>query len=224
MAHGGRSSYASAFARTQSLVRAKHGIRAFMRPYSLPDAFVFLDVETTGLDPSSDHILEVGAIFTTPDLEVLSRFHAVLQPPVGWTWLPVVREMHTRSGLLDCCQAQTADLDAADIDRLLCQSFDSLRPLAREPNTAPRVQLAGHGAAFDLRFLHKHCPAFAQRLHYRVLDVSGLLTAQALWGGWPLPPQASTHRAMADCEMALENARRFRALLADGREAHAAHG
>jgi oligoribonuclease (3'-5' exoribonuclease) len=72
--------------------------------------FVFLDIETSGLDPDSDVILEWGMIITDRDLNMIKGFNEVVnwqlitheddgsfQPPFGVN--KIVTDMHTKNNL-----------------------------------------------------------------------------------------------------------------------------
>ena len=45
----------------------------------MADTYIFLDIETTGLNPESDEIIEIGAIAVRQG-EVIDRFHTLLSP------------------------------------------------------------------------------------------------------------------------------------------------
>ena len=50
--------------------------------------YVALDLETTGLDPARDRVIEVGAVAFTPDGQQLHLSRELLtQPHVAWLWL-----------------------------------------------------------------------------------------------------------------------------------------
>jgi len=52
-----------------------------MLPTNKPQDLLFVDTETTGLDPTKHELLEVAAIRTSPDgLKIISRFEAKLMP------------------------------------------------------------------------------------------------------------------------------------------------
>jgi oligoribonuclease len=66
---------------------------------------VWGDIESTGLNPKKDHLLEVALVVTDDDLREIASASTIMQP-VGIKidsveMDPVVREMHTKNGLLD---------------------------------------------------------------------------------------------------------------------------
>ncbi|OWY59414.1 oligoribonuclease, partial [cyanobacterium TDX16] len=75
-----------------------------------------MDLEMTGLDATSDVIVEIATLVTDDDLQVVAEGpDLVVQAPepalAGMD--DVVVEMHTRSGLLDAIHASTVTLAEA---------------------------------------------------------------------------------------------------------------
>jgi oligoribonuclease len=67
------------------------------------DRMVWIDCEMTGLDLGRDALVEVAALVTDSELNVLGEgVDVVIKPPQDTLdqMLPVVRDMHTSSGLL----------------------------------------------------------------------------------------------------------------------------
>jgi oligoribonuclease len=83
------------------------------------DLLVWIDCEMTGLDLGKDALIEVAALVTDPDLNVLGEgvdvvIHADDAALDGM--LEVVRLMHSRSGLTDAVRASTTSVaDAEDM-------------------------------------------------------------------------------------------------------------
>lgn len=165
---------------------------------------LFLDLETTGTDPKSDRILEIGCIL-----------HDIASGEEIWrgSWLsggvesrflpmdPVVHAMHTASGLFDACDE--AEPDWAELDIL-----KSLHDRGHGPGT---LRLAGFSPHFDRAFLREHMPLLQNYLHYRNIDVSTLRTLTEAWVEKPAS-KVGKHRALADCEEAIEELGRYRKL------------
>ena len=71
---------------------------------SATDRLVWIDCEMTGLDVSVDALIEVAALVTDVDLNVLGEgVNVVIKPPEAALEQmgDFVRDMHVRSGLLD---------------------------------------------------------------------------------------------------------------------------
>ena len=85
----------------------------------------------------------------------------------------VVRQMHTRSGLLDAIASSDVTLkEAAD------ETLEFVRKHAPE---ARKVPLCGNSIGTDRRFLAAYMPELEEYLHYRSIDVSTIKElAQAL--------------------------------------------
>ncbi len=180
-----------------------------------PPHVLVYDLETTGLDPTVDIILEVGAcLVDTATLDLIDEFTVVAALPAGGpAWWdehvpPMARDMHEANGLYAAARASTAEIP--DIEQHL---IDWLRT-----TTGTRREVAGAGsgvAAFDTRFLAVHMPRFARCLTYWSHDVGHIRRLCDLAGRPDLayPTKAKPHRALDDARLHLEELRHYRALL-----------
>jgi len=172
--------------------------------------FLWLDLETTGLNPSKCRILEWSVVLANDgidgDMAPVVAKHGVINQR-GEEWLaemdPFVTAMHTRNGLIAECQAGHGfELSAAE---------DMLIEIAGAVSTEPRsVVLAGSTVAFDQGFLRAHMPRLAKLLSHRCFDVSTLKMADRAWADQPFK-KAEAHRAMPDVLESLEHAKEIRA-------------
>jgi oligoribonuclease len=106
---------------------------------------------------------------------------------------PVVREMHTRSGLLVAIEASTLTLEEAGR-----QTLDFLKSQVPAKGTVP---LCGNSIGTDRRFLAAHLPEIENWLHYRSVDVSTVKELCRRWYPGVLakaPDKKTAHRAMDD--------------------------
>src|SRR5690349_7060804 len=81
------------------------------------------------------------------------------------------------------------------------------------PLTGSTIHLAGSGvAAFDRPMINRFFPRDAKRLHYAPIDVGVLRRTWKMWTGADITGdnEAKAHRAMADVEGHLREARAFR--------------
>jgi oligoribonuclease len=146
-----------------------------MKRVRSPNNLVWIDLEMTGLDASRDVILQAAVIITDPILNVLEEFCCdIWQPPEALAPMsPFVRDMHTKSGLLDRVAKSRTELAFAERQLLerICGWCDY-------PAT-----LCGNSVGQDRRFIDAYMPGVAAYLHYRIVDVSSLKVLMRLWYG-----------------------------------------
>ena len=168
----------------------------------------WLDLEMTGLDPSRHVIVEIATLVTDDELEIVAEGPdlVVHQPQEALAAMDeVVREMHTKSGLLPAITASTTTLEEAGAATL---AF--LQEHIAEPGSVP---LCGNSIGTDRRFLATHVPAVEDFLHYRSIDVS---TVKELCRRWypevlpAAPAKTATHRALEDIRESVAELRYYR--------------
>ncbi len=169
---------------------------------------VWLDCEMSGLDLSRDVLLEVAALVTDSDLNVLGEgvdvvIHA--EESVLGSMVEIVQEMHEKSGLTDASRASTVSV--ADAEELVMSYVTTYVP---DPRTAP---LCGNSIATDRGFLAQHMPRLDNHLHYRMIDVSSIKELCRRW--YPRtyfgqPAKGLAHRALADIKESLREVEYYR--------------
>jgi oligoribonuclease len=167
-----------------------------------------MDLEMTGLDPARHVIVEIAALVTDDDLEIVAEGPDIVvrQPPAALTAMEeVVRAMHTSSGLLAAIEASDVDLPTAGR-----QVLEFIRTHVPEPGTVP---LCGNSIGTDRRFLAAYLPEIDDHLHYRSVDVS---TVKELCRRWypavyeAAPVKAGSHRALDDIRESVAELRYYR--------------
>ena len=169
---------------------------------------VWMDLEMTGLDPARNTIVEIATLVTDDDLDIVAEGpDLVVHQPAEVLDLmePIVREMHTRSGLLKAIESSTLTLDDAG-----AQTLAFIKEHVPEPRTVP---LAGNSIGTDRRFLAAHLPEIEDWLHYRCIDVSTIKELAKRW--YPdsvasAPDKRGGHRALDDIRESLDELRHYR--------------
>jgi oligoribonuclease len=161
----------------------------------------------TGLDFVQDALVEVAALVTDFDLNVLGEgVDLVIKPPAEALeqMVPFVRDMHTSSGLIDELADGTtlADAEAQVLAYLREHCADGSRP-----------PLAGNSVGTDRGFLARDMPALETFLHYRNVDVSSIKELSRHWfprAYFNSPQKTGGHRALADIRESIEELRFYR--------------
>lgn len=197
-----------------------------------PASFLIVDLETTGLSPWSDRILEVGYLVVTSDLQILaggSRVFACDAHALE-AMSDFVRDMHTKNGLLaEVAQAvgraddvvetiETDDDSLMDVTALAAYLGEVVDRFAWDgiDGKVCAPILAGSSVHFDFSFLEVDAGTFTERLHYRRLDVSSaMMLAKPMGVEFA---RAGAHRAMPDAVESLANLQICRDLIAAGVE------
>lgn len=127
---------------------------------------LWVDLEMTGLDPEKDRILEVAAIATGWVLEPMAEMTAVVKVPESLMRKRMVGEFWEKNAeSRDALMEQNAEGgDVLEVQKQLLQFVE--RYFGKE------VILAGNSIHQDRKFIDREWPELAQRLHYRMLDVS----------------------------------------------------
>jgi oligoribonuclease len=166
--------------------------------------FFWVDIETTGLNPSSDHVLEIAVIITDSQLNKLAEAEYVLQrPPQPLSdFHEVVQKMHTDNGLWE---ATAQGLDHYVVEQSIVKLIDT--------HCDGKPMPAGNSVHFDMGFLKNDFPVVARKLQYRLFDVRVLQTAMSEWADRDCPVADDTnHRAKSDIEVSLDRAKWFKRL------------
>ena len=171
------------------------------------DRMVWIDCEMTGLSLSDDALIEVAALVTDSELNILGEgVDIVIRPPDAAleTMPEVVRTMHTTSGLLDELAGGTTPADAEE------QVLAYVREHVKEPRKAP---LCGNSVGTDRGFLARDMRTLEEYLHYRIVDVSSIKELARRWyprAYFNAPAKSGGHRALADIRESIAELRYYR--------------
>ncbi|GAA4125736.1 oligoribonuclease [Knoellia locipacati] len=175
---------------------------------ALTDRIVWIDCEMTGLSLENDALVEVAALVTDYELNVLGDGVDVVIRPTDEALAQMgdfVREMHTTSGLIDELAGGVTMEEAQQ------RVLDYVREWVPEPRKAP---LGGNTVGTDRGFLARDMPELEQHLHYRVIDVSSIKELSRRWyprAYFAAPEKSGGHRALADIRESIAELRYYRA-------------
>ncbi|MDN8626451.1 oligoribonuclease [Corynebacterium mucifaciens] len=157
---------------------------------------VWVDLEMTGLDPARHVIVEVAALVTDAELNIIDEgvdlvVHATDAQLAEMD--DVVTSMHSGNGLLDEIKASPVSLAEAE-DAVLALVEKHCDPAHPAP-------LAGNSIATDRTFIRAQMPRLDAALHYRMIDVSTVKELSRRWfpkAYYNQPQKGMAHRALAD--------------------------
>jgi oligoribonuclease len=170
------------------------------------DNLIWLDMEMSGLLPDTDRILELAAVVTDAQLNVIAespvlvvhQSDAVLDGMDAWN-----KGTHGRSGLIDKVKASTLDEEAAT---------DAMLAFLKEHVPAGKSPMCGNSICQDRRFMARYMPRLEVFFHYRNLDVSVFKELSRRWrpdiyAGFK---KASRHEALADIYESIDELKYYR--------------
>jgi oligoribonuclease len=170
------------------------------------DNLIWLDMEMSGLIPEKDRILELAAVVTDANLNVLAespvivlhQSDEVLEGMDAWN-----KSTHGRSGLIEKVKASAINEDEATA--LMISFLKEHVPPGKSP-------MCGNSICQDRRFMARYMPELEQYFHYRNLDVSTFKELARRWS-----PQiyagfkkASKHEALADIYESIDELKYYR--------------
>jgi oligoribonuclease len=170
---------------------------------------VWIDMEMSGLNPDSDRVLELAAVVTDAQLEVIAegpvivvhQADAVLAGMDSWN-----TATHGRSGLTGKVQASSVDEAAAA--RQMLDFLAALVPAGKSP-------MCGNSICQDRRFMARWLPQLEAFFHYRNVDVSTLKELARRWAPEVVRSfeKKSRHEALADIYESIDELRHYRSHL-----------
>jgi oligoribonuclease len=159
------------------------------------DRLVWIDCEMTGLDIERDALIEIACVVTDSELNLLDGgIDLIIKPPAEAIdqMGDVVRDMHTKSGLLDELPKGMPLTDA-------CTAV--LTYVKHHVPEARKAPLCGNSIATDRWFVARDMPDLDNWLHYRMVDVSSVKELARRWyprAYFASPEKHGGHRALAD--------------------------
>lgn len=175
------------------------------------NSWIWIDLEMTGLNPPEDKIIEMAAIVTDFDLNIIaeSPTFAIHQPDEvlasmdNWC-----TQTHTESGLVE--RVKNSKFSATDGEKLMLNFLQDFADEGKSP-------MCGNSVHQDRRFLQFEMPELEKFFHYRNLDVTSIAIVLRAWKPEILKPfvKKSTHKAMDDIKESIEELRFYRQFFCD---------
>ncbi|WP_293830971.1 oligoribonuclease [uncultured Corynebacterium sp.] len=157
---------------------------------------VWVDLEMTGLDPSRHVIVEVAALVTDAELNIIDEGVDLVVHATDAELAEMddfVTQMHSDNGLLE-------DIKASQVS--LAEAEDAVLGLVEKHcDPAHPAPLAGNSIATDRTFIRAQMPRLDAALHYRMIDVSTVKELARRWfpkAYFNQPAKGMAHRALAD--------------------------
>jgi oligoribonuclease len=173
---------------------------------------VWIDMEMTGLDPDINKIIEIAAIVTDAELNILAegpvfaihQSDEVLDGMDAWN-----KGTHGRSGLIDRVRISTVTEEEA-----AAKMIEFLRQYV----PAGKSPMCGNSICQDRRFMARHMPTLESFFHYRNLDVSTLKELCRRWKPELIAgfKKHQLHTALADIRESVEELRYYRVHFING--------
>lgn len=166
-------------------------------------SYAFIDVETSGLRPDENAVLQLGCLVTNDKFEVTEEFETLVNPPEGLIITP--EAMNINKIDLEECKKAPSEKDALIL----------LNKFLNKHNTPV---LVGYNVNFDMSFLksvayrsklHLHSDGFIIDLHLTVRNVEGIMkySLKSVCEHFGIRTDGH-HNALRDCYLAMEVAKR----------------
>ena len=167
---------------------------------------VWVDMEMTGLDPDRDRVIEIAAIVTEPNLNVLAEgpVFVIHQPDEVLDGMDAWNKgTHGRSGLIDRVKASTVTEEQASAE--MVAFLKQFVPAGKSP-------MCGNSICQDRRFMARHMPTLEAFFNYRNVDVSTLKELCRRWRPELIAgfKKHQLHTAVADIRESVEELRYYR--------------
>jgi len=152
---------------------------------------LWVDIETTGLDPHRHKMLEIALVETDEDGEIVFEFPHVIhvEDVLDYITEDVVSDMHESSGLIDECSIKGINTKEYVEGFLYGMNLHN-----------KGIRMAGTGVHFDRAWLKVHMPRLESLFSCRSFDMSTLRA----FLGWPKHDERP-HRALADLRQDIQD-------------------
>jgi len=170
------------------------------------DNLIWIDLEMTGLDPEKDRIIEMAAIVTDPDLNVIAespvfaihQSDELLNSMDEWN-----TRQHNGSGLV--ARVKESIFDEAKAEK-------SMLEFLRQYTVEGKSPMCGNSIWQDRRFLARYMRELEKYFHYRMIDVSTLKELAKRWAPriYNSVQKESLHLALDDIRDSINELKYYR--------------
>ena len=175
-------------------------------PSYAEDNLIWIDMEMTGLQPEVNRVLEVAAIITDKNLNILHEGPVVAvhqRPEVLASMDAWNTETHTKSGLVERCLESSVDEE--ECARIFTETFRRFVPEGKSP-------MCGNTIGQDRRFMARWLPGMERYFHYRSIDVSTIKELCRRWAPakvW-VGTSVGKHQALVDIRDSIKELEHYR--------------
>ena len=171
---------------------------------------VWIDTETTGIDPNGGELLEIALVVTDDNLNELVYWTEVIHHDLDESTLDEwIIKTHGESGLLaevNNSRQSLAEVESDIVKGLLCE-FDA--------SALRKTPIGGSSVGFDRKWLEVHMPSLHALFSHRTVDISTVSELAERWS--PKVQQkrkkalqtGTAHRALDDIRYSIASARYF---------------
>ncbi len=167
---------------------------------------IWIDMEMTGLQPEVNRVIEIAAIITDAQLNILHEgpVIAIHQDEFTMTHMDAWNTAtHTRSGLVD--RVLASEIDEEKATDMCLEVFSRFVPAGKSP-------MCGNTIGQDRRFMARWMPRLEAFFHYRSIDVSTLKELAKRWKPEVVTSfkKATKHEALSDIQESIDELKHYR--------------
>jgi oligoribonuclease len=170
------------------------------------DNLIWIDLEMTGLNTDTDHIIEIATVVTDKHLNVLGegpvlaihQSDSVMNGMDDWN-----RKQHGGSGLSE--RVRKSNVTTVEAEQRTLSFLSRWIGAGKSP-------MCGNSICQDRRFLAREMPQLERYFHYRNLDVSTLKELARRWAPAVFDgmKKSSTHLALDDIRESIDELKYYR--------------